>query len=155
MKVYNQDKTKILEEYDLELGNLKDDKLINHYDEIPFIEEKGHYETIREYENGGKDVEWVVDAKGQEYQPARDEEEKIYVYIPYTENELNEIKKDRLRAKRKPLLQAFDTYKTNVFYGIVQETTYDKLKIIAWYEDIKALDEEAINNPPDAIKYYL
>ena len=69
--------------------------------------------------------------------------------------DLNEIKKDRLRAKRKPLLQAFDTYKTNVFYGIVQETTYDKLKIIAWYEDIKALDEEAINNPPDAIKYYL
>ena len=155
MKVYNKDKTEILEKYDLTKGYLKDDTLIRHYDEIPYVEEQGHYETIREYANGGKDVEWVVDVKGQKYQPARDEEENIYVYIPYTENELNEIKKDRLRAKRKPLLQAFDTYKTNVFYGVVQETAYDKLKIIAWYEGIKALDEEAINNPPDAIKYYL
>ena len=155
MKVYNQDKTNILEEYDLTKGYLKDDKLIHHYDEIPFIEEKGHYETIREYANGGKDVEWVVDVKGQEYHPSRDEEEKIYVYIPYTSIELEEIRKNKLRQKRKPLLQAFDTYKTNVFYGIVQETAYDKLKIIAWYEGIKALDEEAINNIPDAIKYYL
>ena len=81
MKVYNKDKTKILTEYDLEKGYLKEDVLTTHYPEVKAVEEKGHYETIAEYANGGKDVEWVVDVKGVEYKPARDEEEQIYVYV--------------------------------------------------------------------------
>lgn len=100
MKVYNKDKTIELTEYDLEKGYLKDDILITHYDEVPYVEEKGHYETIREYSNGGKDVEWIIDVKGQEYQPARDEEENIQVYIYYTEDELLKIKKNKLRSNR-------------------------------------------------------
>ena len=42
----------------------------------------------------------MVDIPYTPPQPARDEEEEIYVYIPYTEEELLENKKNSLRAKR-------------------------------------------------------
>lgn len=94
MKVYNEDKTKELQEYDLSKGYLKLDKLfVKHYDAV---EEQGHYETIKEYENGGKDVEWVVDVAGQE---EHDEYEDIQVYIPYTEKELAEQRIYELKQK--------------------------------------------------------
>lgn len=91
MKVYNQEKTKILEEYDLNKGYLKEDTLITHYPEVRAVEEKGHYKTIREYPNGGKDVKWVVDVKGVEYQPERHEEEVVLIYYPFTEAQLQKM----------------------------------------------------------------
>ena len=100
MKVYNENKTKILEEYDLEKGYLKEDTITIHYDEVKEVKEKGYYKTIAEYPNGGKDVEWIVEEKGVEYQPARDEEEQIHIYISYTNEELLENKKNYLRNKR-------------------------------------------------------
>lgn len=100
MKVYNGNKTKLLEKYDLGKGYLKEDILITHYDEIEAVEEQFHYETIKEYENGGKDVIKVIDVAKVEYQPARDEEEQIYVYIPYSEEEILENKKNNLRNRR-------------------------------------------------------
>lgn len=50
-----------IESPDLDLGYLtaKTAKLIWNY--ILESEEAGHYETIQEYPNGGKDVEWIVD----------------------------------------------------------------------------------------------
>ena len=50
-----------IESPDLDLGYLttKTANLIWNY--ILESEEAGHYETIQEYPNGGKDVEWVVD----------------------------------------------------------------------------------------------
>ena len=91
MKVYNQDKTQILEEYDLDKGYLKEDTLITHYEEVKEVEEQFHYEIIAEYPNGGKEVEKVIDVEGVEYKPARDEEEKIYVYVPYSEAQLQKM----------------------------------------------------------------
>ena len=70
MKIFNQNKTQEISDYDLTLGKLVPDKLTVHYDETKAVKEVGHYETIREYENGGKDVKWVVDVKGVKYQPA-------------------------------------------------------------------------------------
>ena len=100
MKVYNQDKTQILEEYNLEKGYLKEDTITHHYDEVQAVEEQFHYETIAEYPNGGKEVEKVIDVEGVEYKPARDEVENILVYILYTEEELLENKKNSLRLRR-------------------------------------------------------
>lgn len=87
MKVYNQEKTQILENYDLEKGYLINDTIT--LPEVQAVEEQGHYETIAEYENGGKDVKWVVEVEGVEYKPERQEE--ILVYIPYTEKELERL----------------------------------------------------------------
>lgn len=87
MKVYNQEKTEILENYDLEKGYLTNDTIT--LPEVQAVEEQGHYETIAEYPNGGKDVKWVVEVEGVEYKPERQEE--ILVYIPYTEKELERL----------------------------------------------------------------
>ena len=100
MKVYNKDKTIELKEYDLEKGYLKNDTMLVHYPEVQAVEEQYHRELIKEYDNGGKSYRRVIDVEGVEYKPARDEEEEIYVYIPYTEEELLENKKNELRNRR-------------------------------------------------------
>lgn len=81
---------KEIESPDLEKGYLKNDSLfIMHHDAIEETEEVGHFETIAEYPNGGKDVDWVVDTPGVEGREAWDEYEEILRYIPYTEAELS------------------------------------------------------------------
>ena len=94
MRVFNEDKTQELKEYDLNKGHLKLDKLfIRHHDAVEEIKEQQHYETIAEYPNGGKDVSKVIDVPYQAPQEAFDEYEDIYVYIPYTYEELEELNK--------------------------------------------------------------
>lgn len=60
-----------------------------------------------------------------------------------------------LRDKRKVLLNAFDTYNINVTRGFIKENEEQKQAIVEWYQSILDLDENAINNPPERIKYYL
>ena len=84
MKVYNQEKTQVLTEYDLEKGHLESDTIT--IPETPAVEEQSHIEVIAEYPNGGKEVKKVIDVVGQAYKPKHEEE--IAVYIPYTEEEL-------------------------------------------------------------------
>lgn len=96
MRVFNENKTTELTEYSLEKGYLKADKLfIKHHEEVQKVEEQGHYETIAEYPNGGKDVEWVVDVEAVEHKDAYDEYEDIQVYIPYTAEELEKRKEEK------------------------------------------------------------
>lgn len=61
----------------------------------------------------------------------------------------------QLRNKREPLLKAFDIYKTNVSYGVYNETIIEHNQIIAWYNAILNLDEEAINNVPNQIARFM
>lgn len=94
MRVFNEDKTQELKEYDLNKGHLELDKLfIRHHEVVEEIKEQWHYETIAEYPNGGKDVSKVIDVPYQAPQEAFDEYEDIYVYIPYTYEELEEMNK--------------------------------------------------------------
>lgn len=108
MKVYNKEKTNILEEYDLSLGYLKEDIIINHIDKVDAVEEQGHYETIKEYANGGKDIKWIVDVKRVEAVEEQNIEEKIQVYIPYTDIELLKINADRRIQELKEFLSQTD-----------------------------------------------
>ena len=127
MKVYNKEKTKILTEYDLLRGYIKEDTIEVHYPEVKAVEEKGHYETIREYANGGKDVKWVVDVKGVEYKPDRYEEEKIYVYTTYE----GEEKKEMLRNIRE--IECFSIInRGKLWYDTLTEEQIQELNI--WYE---------------------
>ena len=108
MKVYNQEKTQELESYDLTLGHLQSDKLTTHHEAIEGVEEVGHYETIAEYPNGGKDVKWVVDVAGVKAKEAYDETEDILIYIPYTDNELTRINAEKTIEANKELLEESD-----------------------------------------------
>lgn len=66
-----------------------------------------------------------------------------------------ERKKQELRAKREPLLRAFDIYKSNVSYGVLTETTAQHDEVVTWYNNILELNALAIENPIECIKKYL
>ena len=109
MEVYNQNKTEILTEYDLTKGYLTTDYIDEIIPEVQAVQEQGHYVTIAEYPNGGKDVEWVVGVAGAEYQPERIEKVPITVYVPFTEEQLKQqqinTKINRLTELTKDLAQ--------------------------------------------------
>lgn len=95
MEIYNKEKTEIIQNPNLELGYLMDDTKITYLPKVDPVEEVGHYEVITEYGNGGQDVEYVVDIPASEGREASIITEQIKVYIPYTEDELNDINKKK------------------------------------------------------------
>lgn len=73
---------------DLDLGYLTDEKLfVAHHPAVEYVKEVYHYETVKEYPNGGRDVKKVVDIPGVPAQDAWDEYEDIQRYTLYTPEE--------------------------------------------------------------------
>lgn len=144
MRVFNEDKTKELSEYDIEKGYLKEDILITHIDEVQAVEEQGHYETIAEYPNGGKDVKWVVDKEGVKYQPAEDKEEEILVYVQYTEEELAKANAQTRIFELKALLKESDYRAIKYAEGVYTEEEYAPYKAQrkAYRDEINELEKQ-------------
>lgn len=80
----------ILNEADIdhEAGRLVPDTITVEHPAVEAVAERGHYVTVAEYPNGGKDVEWVVDVTGVTGCEAWTENEEVMRYVPYTEEEL-------------------------------------------------------------------
>ena len=76
-----------------------------HHDAIEGVVEQWHYETVREYENGGKDVRRVIDVQGVEAKDAWDETVSYQVYVPYTEEELQALQAQQEAEAAKPSLE--------------------------------------------------
>lgn len=96
MRILDINNTEIVNP-DLSLGRLVEEKIfVAHHEAVQAVKEQGHYETIAEYPNGGKDAVWIVDVEGVQAKDAWDEYEDIYRYTPYTEDELASI------AEKKP-----------------------------------------------------
>lgn len=94
-------KGKQLDFSDLKKGYLKSERrFVKHHPAVEAVEEKGHWKTVAEYPNGGKDVEWVVDVPGVEAKEAWDEYEDIYRYVEYSHDEMD----DRERKSTKERL---------------------------------------------------
>ena len=123
-RVFNQDKTQELTDYDLSLGRLKEDKLlIAHHDAVAgktaaevaaelsaqgkTVEQVADvwYEVIGTYPNGGKDLSAIQSVAARE---AWDEYEDIYVYIPYSESELVVIAAKKAISEAKLYLRETD-----------------------------------------------
>lgn len=123
-RVFNQDKTQELTDYDLSLGRLQEDELIiTHHDAIEgkTVEEnvaaaQSDGKTVKQidgvwyivtaaYENGGEDISKVLPT---EHKDAWDETENIYVYIPYTENELAAMSANKKISEAKAYLRETD-----------------------------------------------
>ena len=82
---------------DLEKGRLAEERiLLTRHEAVEAVEEEGHWETIKEYPNGGKDVDWVVDVPGVEAKEPWDEYEDILRYVLYSKTELAEIKAQKM-----------------------------------------------------------
>lgn len=128
MRVFNQDKTVELTEYDLAKGYLVDDELVTeheaeivHHPAVKAVEEQSHYEVIAEYPNGGKDVEKIIDVEAIEAKDAYDEvikeahidKEPIHIYIPYTTEEIAKRKAISLRSQ-------LENYLSNTDYAVIK-----------------------------------
>lgn len=88
MRIFDENGIEI-ESPDYEKGYVVPDRLlVQHHEAIEAVLAQGHYETIKEYPNGGKDAVFVVDVPGVEAKEAWDEYEDIMRYILYTEEEL-------------------------------------------------------------------
>ena len=143
MKVYNQKKTKILTDYDLEKGYLKFDVLETEIPEQKAVKEVSRIEVIKEYPNGGKDVEKVIDVEAKPYIAAHTETENIQVYIPYTDDEIIKIKAKREIAELKANLWATDYQAIKYAEGLISEADYAPIKEQrqAWRDRINLLEQ--------------
>ena len=92
MKIYNQEKTEIIENPDLTKGWLSRDVIVTKViPAVETVEEQWHYE-YKTYPNGGRDAIKVIDVPAVEAKEESYEYEDIQVYIPYTQKELNDKK---------------------------------------------------------------
>lgn len=88
----------LIESPDMAKGYLKNDSLfVMHHEAVEAVEEQGHWVTIKEYPNGGKDVDWVVDVPAVEAKEAWDEYEDILRFVAYTAKELAAKKIEELK----------------------------------------------------------
>lgn len=121
MKIYNVNNI-LMENYDESKGFVREEKrFVAHHPPVKPVKEKGHYETIREYPNGGKDVRWVVDVEGVAAQEAWDEYEDILRFVEYTEEELAQKQKEFFIDETAPL-DAFG--KLLLFAELIEEEPY-------------------------------
>ena len=142
MRIFDKTKTIELTEYDLEKGYLKPDVLETNIPEQTAIEEVFHYEVIREYPNGGRTMEKVVDVEGRPYIPAHVETEEIQIYVPYTERELEIILANREIYELKQKLNATDYQAIKYAEGVLSEDEYSgtKAQRQAWRDRINELE---------------
>ena len=96
MRILDADENE-LTTYDKEKGYITSEKITHRIPAVEGVAEEGHYEVVKEYPNGGKDVEWIIDVPGVAEVPEHDEEEEIYRYTLYTEKELAEMEIQKLK----------------------------------------------------------
>ncbi len=140
MRIFNETKTVELKEIDTKKGYLVEDRLlIASHDAIEAVDEQGHYEIVKEYANGGKDVKWVIDAPGVEAQDAWEEYEDIKVFIPYSAKELAIREMVELRQK----LQETDYQAIKYAEGAISAEEYAPIKAMRqeWRDRINELEE--------------
>ena len=128
--IYNEEKTKqlLLEDCDLTKGQLIQDTLETIVPEKEEIAEEGHYETIAEYPNGGKDVVWVVDREGQAFEPEKVENIPIQVYVPYSEEYLLQQERTELRKQLEEHLTHSDYKVLKFLEGLISEEEFAAIK---------------------------
>lgn len=130
MRIFDESKRHEITDYDLNLGSINEDTLVIHHDAVEHVDEVGHYVTIAEYPNGGKEVEWVVDVEGAEGKEAYDEEEQILVYIPYTPEQLEEKELGKLRSRRESECFSIVNRGEPWYRRLTEE---QKLELDSWY----------------------
>ena len=144
MRIFNEDKTVELNEYDESKGYLKHDVIKTDIPEQLAVEEQWHYEVIREYPNGGKDVKKVIDVEGKPYIPAHTETEDILLYIPYTEGELRKMAAQREIGELKQKLRETDYQAIKYAEGALTVSEYADMREQrqAWRDRINELEAD-------------
>ena len=147
MKIYNREKTQILENPDLSAGTLQKDKIL--VQAHPAVAEKSaaeyaaeleaqgatveqirgkFYNVVKVFPNGGKTVREI---KGTPAQEAWNEYEDIQVYIPYTAEELQTQNLAKIRARRAQ--ECFPIVNRGALW-YEKLTEAQRQELSAWYE---------------------
>lgn len=120
----------VVENPDLSLGFLLESSKDIEHAWIIDSQEEGHWETIKEYPNGGKDIEWIIDSPQEGHWETRDSETKeivkdydgsisdnwtkedihyetwqFYRYIEYSEEELEAIREQLKKEEKEQLIE--------------------------------------------------
>jgi hypothetical protein len=100
MRIFNEDKTQEIQDYNKELYYLKNDKLfIQHHEAIEEIKQVSHLEIVRKNkETGGVEYQEIIDIPHQPAKEAYDEYEDIQVIVPYTKEQLAQNKVNELTS---------------------------------------------------------
>lgn len=147
MKIYNQEKTQILENPDLSAGTLQKDKILvqahaavaekSAAEYAAELEAQGatveqirgkFYNVVKVFPNGGKTVREI---KGTPAQEAWNEYEDIQVYIPYTAEELQAQTLSKIRGRRAQ--ECFPIVNRGVLW-YKKLTEAQRQELSAWYE---------------------
>ena len=139
MRIFDQNNN-LLETVDKSKGYLKRDSLfLRHHDAVEAVAQKGHYEAVKEYPNGGKDVAWVVDVPGVAAKDAWDEYEDILRFVPYTADQLAQ----KRIAELKESLQSTDYLILKVVEGAATLAEIGEAikQRAAWRREINELEE--------------
>lgn len=129
MRIFDKNKEYEIKEYDEESGKLVRDKLfIAHHEAREASAEVGHYEVIREYSNGGKDVKWVIDKPAVTACEEHDEYEDILVFVPYTEAEMAKFAAQREIAELKGKLRDSDYKAIKYAEGMISLSDYAPIR---------------------------
>ena len=97
---------------DLSLGHLVEEEVfVAHHPAVEEVPEQWHYEIIKEYPGGGRDVVKVVEVPWVEAKAAWDEYETIKRYVPYTEEELAALEEARNRPTMESRVDVLETTK--------------------------------------------
>ncbi len=107
MEIYNKNMERI-ENPDLSFGYLKPSTRTEHHEAMEGVQEKWHYEVVKEYPNGGKDIQKVIDVPGVEAKEAWDEEIPIQIYVPYTQEELDRMEEEKNKPTQEQRIAALE-----------------------------------------------
>ena len=119
-EIYNESMERI-DSPDLSLGYLKPGTRTVHHDAVEGVTEVWHYETVREYPNGGRDVKKVIDVPGVAAREAWDEEIPIRIYHPYTPEELAGIEAEKNRPTQLDRIEAQALYTALMTDTLIEE----------------------------------
>ena len=139
MKIFDKNDVE-LHEHDESKGYLVEDRrLVAHHEAVEVVEEQGHWETIAEYPNGGKDVDWIVDVPAVEAKEAWDEYEPILRFVEYTEQEIASRAIEDLKCK----LRDTDYVVLKIAEGAATKEDYAETikQRAAWRKEINDLEK--------------
>ena len=120
MNIYDENGD-IVMDYDPAKGRLETKTRTIHHNAVEAVEEQGHWETIAVYpETGGEDVAWIIDVPGVEAREAWDEEETYWLYIPYTEEELQKMEEERNKPTTDERLSSLEEALDMLLSGVTE-----------------------------------
>lgn len=145
------DDVRIFDKHDNELQSIdeksgylvEDSRFLMRHEAVEAREERGHWVTLKEYPNGGKDVDWVVDEPAVEAKEAWDEYEPILRFVEFTQSEIGQRRIEELKG----LLQSTDYMILKVVEGATTlvEIAETIKKRAAWRKEINEIEEAERN----------